>query len=82
MNHTFLRGANLFQTNFNKVKSVWLIIIGVVFLIGIVDSTNLQSIITKAFTALWGTISFIIIAIFLVAYLKSSGAERIISKSF
>ena len=33
MNHTFLRGANLFQTNFNKVKSVWLIIIGVVFLI-------------------------------------------------
>ena len=82
MNHTLLRGAHLFQTNFNKVKSVWLIIIGVVFLIGIVDSTNLQSIITKAFTALWGTIPFIIIAVFLVAYLKSSGAERIISKSF
>jgi hypothetical protein len=82
MNHTLLRRAHLFQTNFNKVKSVWLIIIGVVFLIGIVDSTNLQSIITKAFTALWGTIPFIIIAVFLVAYLKSSGAERIISKSF
>ena len=27
MNHTLLRGAHLFQTNFNKVKSVWLIII-------------------------------------------------------
>jgi len=82
MNHTFLRGANLFQTNFNKVKSVWLIIIGVVFLIGIVDSTNLQPVIIKAFSSLWGTIPFIIIAVFLVAYLKSSGAERIISKSF
>ena len=82
MNHTFLRRAYSLQTNFNKVRSVWLIIIGIVFLIGIVDSTNLQPVIIKAFTSLWSTIPYIIIAVFLVAYLKSSGAERIISKSF
>ncbi len=82
MNHTFLRRAYSLQTNFNKVRSVWLIIIGVVFLFGIVDSTNLQPVIIKALTSLWSTIPFIIIAVFLVAYLKSSGAERIISKSF
>jgi len=82
MNYANLKSLHFFHSGFNKFKSVWLIILCIVLIIGIMDTNNLQSITTKAFFALKGTVPFILIAILLIASLKASGAERIISKSF
>ena len=82
MNYANFISANFFHSNYKKIRSVWLITLSIVLIIGIMDISNLPSIITKALSALMGTIPFILIAILLIASLKASGAERIISKSF
>ena len=82
MNYANFISANFFHSNYKKFRSVWLITLSIVLIIGIMDISNLPSIITKALSALMGTIPFILIAILLIASLKASGAERIISKSF
>ena len=82
MNYANFISTHFFHSNYKKIKSVWLITLSIVLIIGIMDTSNLPSIITKALSALMGTIPFILIAILLIASLKASGAERIISKSF
>ncbi len=82
MNYTNLKFNNFFNLNFNKLKSIWLLILCIVLIIGVVDLNNLQIIIFRGLYALKGTVPFILIAILLIASLKASGAEKIISKSF
>ena len=78
MNYANLKSLHFIHSGFKKIKSVWLISLSIVLIIGIMDTSNLPSITTKAFFALKGTIPFILIAILLIASLKASGAERIV----
>jgi len=79
MKAAFLRNIN----NFNlKIKNVWTLVVLILLLIFIFESNNFNSILTFAINALMGTVLFILFAVSLVAYLKATGAESLVSKAF
>ena len=82
MNDLSLKRANLFNSTLSKLKSVWLMVIIIPLLILIFDAEKFNTILLFALNALLGTIPFILFAVSLVAYLKASGAESIVSKMF
>ena len=65
-----------------KFKSVWTLVLLIPLLVFIFIPKEFSSIITFALKALMGTIPFILFAVSLVAYLKASGAESLVSKAF
>ena len=67
---------------FTKLKSVWLMVIIIPLLILVFDAEKFNIIILFALKALSDTIPFILFAVTLVAYLKASGAESMVSKAF
>ena len=72
---------NINTENFN-FKSVWTLVLLLPLLVFIFIPEDFSSIITFASKALMGTIPFILFAVSLVAYLKASGAESLVSKAF
>jgi len=82
MNDLSLKRINLFNSTLSKLKSVWLMVIIIPLLILIFDAEKFNTILLFALNALLGTIPFILFAVSLVAYLKASGAESIVSKMF
>ena len=66
----------------NKIKSVWTLVFLTPFLIFLFIPENFNSILTFAINALMGTVLFILFAVCLVAYLKATGAESLVSKAF
>lgn len=82
MNDLLLKRTKLFNSTLSKLKSVWLMVIIIPLLILIFDAEKFNTILLFALNALLGTIPFILFAVSLVAYLKASGAESIVSKMF
>ena len=82
MNGLLLKGINPLSITLNKLKSVWLMIIIIPLLILVFAAEKFNIIILFALKALSGTIPFILFAVTLVAYLKASGAESMVSKAF
>ena len=82
MNGLLLKGINSFSITFSKLKSVWLMVMIIPLLILVFDAEKFNTILLFALNALLGTIPFIFFAVILVAYLKASGAESIVSKMF
>ena len=72
---------NINNVNF-KIKNVWTLIFLIPLSILIIIPENFNSILTFALKALMGTIPFILFAVSLVAYLKATGAESLVSKAF
>ena len=79
MKALILKYINIENFNF---KSVWTIVLLLPLLVFIFIPKDFSSIITFASKALMGTIPFILFAVSLVAYLKASGAESLVSKAF
>ena len=79
MKALILKYINIENFNF---KSVWTIVLLLPLLVFIFIPDDFSSIITFASKALMGTIPFILFAVSLVAYLKASGAESLVSKAF
>ncbi len=79
MKALILKNINIENFNF---KSVWTIVLLIPLLVFILIPEDFSSIITFASKALMGTIPFILFAVSLVAYLKASGAESLVSKAF
>ena len=79
MKALILKYINIENFNF---KSVWTIVLLLPLLVSIFIPDDFSSIITFASKALMGTIPFILFAVSLVAYLKASGAESLVSKAF
>ena len=79
MKALILKNINIENFNF---KSVWTIVLLIPLLVFILITEDFSSIITFASKALMGTIPFILFAVSLVAYLKASGAESLVSKAF
>jgi len=82
MNGLLLKGINSFSITFSKLKSVWLMVMIIPLLILVFDAEKFNTILLFALNALLGTIPFIFFAVILVAYLKASGAESMVSKAF
>ena len=72
---------NINNVNF-KIKNVWTLVFLIPLSILIIIPENFNSILTFALKALMGTIPFILFAVSLVAYLKATGAESLVSKAF
>ena len=79
MKDLILKKINIENFNF---KSVWTLVLLLPLLVLIFFPMDFSSIITFASKALMGTIPFILFAVSLVAYLKASGAESLVSKAF
>ena len=79
MKALILKNINVENFNF---KSVWTIVLLIPLLVFILIPEDFSPIITFASKALMGTIPFILFAVSLVAYLKASGAESLVSKAF
>ena len=79
MKALILKYINIENFNF---KSVWTIVLLIPLLVFILIPEDFSPIITFASKALMGTIPFILFAVSLVAYLKASGAESLVSKAF
>lgn len=64
------------------LRSVWMLVIAIPIAVAIMDPDKLQPVLTKAIGAFAQTLPFIAFAVLLVAYVKASGAERVIAKAF
>ena len=79
MKDLILKNINIENFNF---KSVWTLVLLLPLFVFIFIPEDFSSIITFASKALMSTIPFILFAVSMVAYLKASGAESLVSKAF
>lgn len=63
-------------------KSPWAIIVAIFVAVAIFDPANLSDTARIAGSALLGTLPYIIGAVFLLAYLKATGAETMVARAF
>jgi len=66
----------------DRLKTVWALIAAILLAVAILDPANFTTIVTNAAGALLRTTPYILIAVLLLAYLKSTGAEVMISRAF
>ena len=64
------------------LKTPWAVIVAALVGVAVLDPNNLTATIKFALAALAHTAPFILFAVFLLAYLKSTGAEVMIAKAF
>ena len=64
------------------ILTPWTIIILVPILVAVLDLSNLVPIIDFAVRAFLGTLPYVVFAVFLIAYLKATGAESMIARAF
>lgn len=65
-----------------RLKSIWMLVIAIPIALAILDPAQLEPVLTKAVGALAHTLPYIVFAVLLIAYLKASGAERVIADAF
>ncbi len=76
------RGYRDFLKPFEWLYSVWGLILVIPLLVVVLDAAKFSSIMTTSATALLGTLPYILVAVFLLAYLKASGAEAVVAGAF
>ncbi len=64
------------------LRSVWSLILLIPLIIWVLDSDQFGEMMSIATSALVSTLPFIAVAIFLIAYLKATGAESLVAKAF
>jgi uncharacterized protein len=62
--------------------SAWSLIPAIILMVAVIDPDKLQLIISIALSALAGTMPYIIMAVLLLAYLKASSAEHMVTRIF
>ena len=82
MTEFVLRGFDGIRKSADKVNSVWSLILAIPMAVAVLDPDQFDSIIWLALQALGGTLPYIVIAVVLVAYLKTTGAEALVGKAF
>jgi uncharacterized membrane protein YraQ (UPF0718 family) len=70
------------QTFLAALKSIWALSLAILALVLALDPANFSRVVTEAATSLANTAPYIAIAVLLIAYVKASGAERVIAKAF
>ena len=69
-------------TLLSALKTPWAAIVVILALVALLDPANLQGTISFAGAALLSTGRYILFAVFLLAYLKATGAEVLVAKAF
>ncbi|SNS06566.1 permease [Antarctobacter heliothermus] len=64
------------------IPKVWLVIVGILALVALLDWPQFPDTLRFTFDALLGTAPFILFAVLAVAYLKATGAETLMAKAF
>ena len=82
MTELVLKGFEGIRRSADKVSSVWTLILAIPLAVAVLDPGQFNSIITIAIRALGSTLPYIVIAVVLVAYLKTTGAEVLVGKAF
>lgn len=65
-----------------RVFSAWTLILLIPLLVYLLDSQTVGEVLDIATSALAGTTPYILVAVFLIAYLKASGAENMVARAF
>lgn len=65
-----------------QVFSAWTLILLIPLLVYLLDPQKIGEVLAIATTALAGTTPYILVAVFLIAYLKASGAESMVARAF
>lgn len=82
MSELVLKGFEGIRKSADKLNSVWSLILLIPIAVAVFDDAQFNSIISIALQALGGTLPYIVVAILLVAYLKTAGAETLVAKAF
>ncbi|WP_323769367.1 permease [Antarctobacter sp.] len=64
------------------VSKVWLVIVGILALVALLDWPQFPETVRFTWEALLGTAPFILFAVLAVAYMKATGAETLLAKAF
>lgn len=70
------------RTLADHLLTPWAITLGAPLLVFFLDPQNLHAIVEFAIWAFIGTLPYVLFAVFLIAYLKATGAETLIAKAF
>lgn len=70
------------QTLRNRLITPWTITLGAPLLVAFLDGGNLLPVVDFAVRAFLGTLPYVGFAVFLIAYLKATGAETLVAKAF
>lgn len=82
MTELVLRGFDGLRKSADRIASIWLLILLIPLAVALVDVERLDQILWIAIGAFGGTLPYITIAVFLIAYLKATGAESVVAKAF
>lgn len=82
MSELVLKGVEGFRRSADRAASVWTLILLIPITVAVFDGGQFVSIVSIALNALTGTLPYIIVAVLLVAYLKTTGAEALVAKAF
>jgi uncharacterized membrane protein YraQ (UPF0718 family) len=82
MTELVLRSFNDLRTGVAKFASVWTLILLIPLAIALVDNEQFESVILIAIDALAGTLPYIAVAVFVIAWLKATGAEAVVARAF
>lgn len=66
----------------DKATSVWTLILLIPLAVALLDPGQFDSIVSIASRSLLGTLPYIVTAVLLVAYIKTTGAEALVAKAF
>ncbi|WGW04371.1 permease [Tropicibacter oceani] len=65
-----------------RIDKAWIASLVILALVAVLDPPQFWPTVTFAIGALWHTLPFILFAVLAVAYLKASGAERLLARAF
>lgn len=82
MTEIVLRGYQAIRGNAARAFSAWSLITLILLLLAIMDGAHLAPVLEIAAGAFAGTLPFIVFAVLLIAWLKATGAERLVARAF
>jgi uncharacterized protein len=77
-----LVGIHGIRNRLKQINSIWTLVLAIPLGVYLLDPNKLPGVLNIAVTALGGTLPYIVVAVFLIAYLKASGAESTIARAF
>jgi len=82
MTELVLRRAGALWRGFRELDRIWLLIPAIPVALMIFDPGRTEAVMTIAVTAFGGTLPFLVLAVGLIAWMKATGAEGIVSRAF
>lgn len=82
MTELVLKGYQAIRGNAGRAFSAWSLIASILLLLALTDGARFVPVLEIAAGAFAGTLPFIVFAVLLIAWLKATGAERLVARAF